>query len=97
MPRGAAITLACRGGRKRGCPFKSQRVVRSATKANHTLLPSTLKRRLAAAAGRGSRSASPRRTGASGAARFAIRRGKAPKRSTRCRQGEPGARYRSCS
>lgn len=95
VPRGAAITLACGGGRKLGCPFKSRRVVRSATKANHKLLPSALARRLLRPRAR----LEVRITAPDGSVwrrSFAIRRGKAPKRTTRCRQGEPGARYQAC-
>jgi hypothetical protein len=44
VPRGAAITLACGRGGKRGCAFKSKRVVRSARNSTYSLL-SSLKRR----------------------------------------------------
>ena len=94
VPRGAAITLTCRGGSKRGCPLKTKRVVREARKSTYSLL-SALKRRtlrprskleIRIAATDGS---VQRRT-------FTMRRGKAPKRSTQCRAGDAGSRYRSC-
>ena len=92
---GSAITLACAGGRKRGCPFKSRRVVRSATRANYTLLPSSLKRRFLRPKAR----LEVRITAADGSVQrrsLVIRRGKAPKRTTRCRAGDTGARYGTC-
>jgi hypothetical protein len=94
VPRGAAITLTCRGSRKRGCPLRSKRVVREARKSTYSLL-SALKRRtlrpqskleIRIAATDGS---VQRRT-------FTMRSGKPPKRSTHCRAGEAGSRYRSC-
>jgi hypothetical protein len=88
VPRGAAITLSCRGG---GCPFKSRRVVRSAKRANYALLRSSL--RLRPGARLELRITAPdgsvlRRT-------FTIRRGKAPKRTTRCREGA-SRRFGAC-
>jgi hypothetical protein len=94
VPRGAAIRLACSGGRKRGCAFKRRRVVRSARKAKYRLLPA-LKRRLLRPKAR----LEVRITAADGSVQrrsFAIRRGKAPKRTGRCRAGDPGARFRAC-
>jgi hypothetical protein len=94
VPRGASIRLTCSGGRKRGCPFKRKRVVRSARKATHALLPA-LERRLLRPKAR----LEVRITAADGSVqrrRFAIRRGKAPKRTGRCRAGDAGARFRAC-
>jgi hypothetical protein len=94
VPRGAAITMTCSGGRKRGCPFERKRVVRSARKATYTLLPA-LKRRLLRPKAR----LEVRITATDGSVqrrRFAIRGGKAPKRTGRCRAGDAGARYRAC-
>ena len=74
----------------------TRRVVRSATKANHKLLTRSLKRRLLRPEARFEvRITAPdgsvwRRT-------LQIRRDKAPKRTTRCRQGEPGSRYEKCA
>ena len=95
VPGGAVITLAC-ARPQAGCPFKSRRVVRSATEAElraaarlaqaPLLRPKArLEVRIAAADG-----SVWRRT-------FMIRRGKAPKRTTRCREGDPGARFLPCS
>jgi hypothetical protein len=94
VPRGSAISLACSGGRKRGCPFERKRVVRSARKAGYALLP-PLKRRLLRPRAR----LEVRIAAADGSIqrrRFAIRRGKAPKRTGRCRAGDAGARFRAC-
>lgn len=92
VPRGSAITLSCRG---RGCPFKSRRAVRSATKANHKLLTRALKRRALRPKARLTvRISAP--DGSAYRRTLQIRRDKAPKRTTRCRQGEPGARYEKC-
>ncbi len=91
VPRGATITLACS---KRGCPLKSKRVVGSARKSTYSLLPALKHRTLRSPARLEVRIAATdgsvqRRT-------LTIRRGKAPKQSTRCREGAAGARYRSC-
>jgi hypothetical protein len=94
VPRGAAIRLACSGGRKRGCPFKRKRAVRSARKATYKLLPALKRRRL-----RPKARLEVRITAADGSVqrrRFAIRRGKEPKRTARCRAGDAGARFRAC-
>ena len=96
VPSGAVITLACAGGRKRGCPFKSRRVVSSATKANYTLLPSSLKRRFLRPKAR----LEVRIAAADGSVwrrTIVIRSGKGPKRTTRCREGDAGARFLPCS
>ena len=92
VPRGAAIALTCSG---RGCPFKSKRVVRSARKAKYSLL-AALRHRLLRPRAR----LDVRVTAADGSVQrrsFAIRRGKVPKRSGRCRTGDAGARYHTCS
>jgi hypothetical protein len=95
VPRGAAITLTCSGGGKRGCPLNSKRVVRSATKSTYSLLSALKHRSLRAGA------KLEVRTGAGDGSiqrrSFAIRRGKAPKQTTRCRAGDAGAKYGSCS
>lgn len=95
VPGGAAITLSCAGGRKRACPFKSRTVVSGATKANYALLPASLKRRFLRPKAR----LVVRITAADGSVwrrTLTIRTGKAPKRSTRCREGDARARYEPC-
>ena len=94
VPRGAAVTLTCSGGHKRGCALKSKRVVKSATKSTYSLLSPLKHRTLRAPARLEVRITAPdgsiqRRT-------LMIRRGKAPKQTTRCRAGDAGARYGSC-
>jgi hypothetical protein len=94
VPRGAAITLTCSGGIKRGCPLKSKRVVRSATKSAYSLLSALKHHTLRAGAKLEVRTVAA--DGSSQRRSLAIRRGKAPKQSTRCRAGDAGARYASC-
>ena len=94
VPRGATVTLTCSGGRKRGCALKSKRVVKRATKSTYSLL-SALKRRTLRAPAR----VEVRVTATDGSVQrrtLTIRRGKAPKQTTRCREGAAGARYGSC-
>jgi hypothetical protein len=94
VPSGASITLTCSGGKKRGCPLKSKRIVKSAKTSTYPLLPA-LKRRTLRAPAR----LVVRITATDGSVQrrtLKIRRGKAPKQSTRCREGAAGARYGSC-
>jgi hypothetical protein len=94
VPAGSTVTLSCRGGRKRGCPVKRKRMVKSARKSSYSLL-SVLKRRTLR---RGAR-LEVRLTAPDGSVQrrtLVIRSRKAPKQTTRCREGAAGARYRSC-
>ena len=94
VPRGAAITLTCRGGSKRGCPLKTKRVVREARKSTHSLLSALKRRTLRPRSKLEIRIAAT--DGSVQQRTFTMRRGKAPKRSTQCRAGDAGSRYRSC-
>jgi hypothetical protein len=91
VPRSAAITLTCKG---RGCPFKAKRVVRSARKAKYSLLRALRHRLLRPRARLEVRISAPDQSVQRRA--FTIRRSKAPKRTTRCRAGEAGSKYRAC-
>jgi hypothetical protein len=93
VPAGTTISFACSGGRKRGCAVKSKRVVKSARKSTYSLL-SVLKRRTLRPGAR----LTVRMTARDGSVqrRTLKIRSKAPKQTTRCREGAAGARYGSC-
>jgi len=92
VPRGAAITLKCSGG---GCPFKRKRVVGSARKSTYSALSALKRRMLRPHARLEVRVTAPDRSVQRRS--FEIRRGKLPKRSGRCRAGDPGSKYHACS
>lgn|GEM_PF-5437889 len=92
VPRGSKLELRCRG---RGCPFKTRRVVRSTKRSTHSLLRPLKGRTL-----RPGIRLQVRITGPDSSVQrqtFTVRRGKEPRRVTRCREGARGAKFRRCT